>query len=187
VPGFDGSRVRYCTVTGGRIKGFCPLVTEKSALSVCAVSRVLSRRLAGHGGAAVKTIYLDPPLRTGSLDVCREAAYPRLLGPEPGHGVAAWPCTRWGLPCQPAHTGRGALLPHHFTLTLLGQGYAGQARLAKATQGGIFSVALSRSRRVGPGPNRSGRWVLPTTVVQRCSDFPPPPRRRERPSTHPTY
>ena len=70
--------------------------------------------------------------------------------------------------------------------------------LAKASQG-----KPCRPRRLkavyflwhfpGPGvsglwPVTSGRWVLPTTVVQRCSDFPPPPsprRRRERPSTHP--
>jgi hypothetical protein len=25
-------------------------------------------------------------------------------------------CSRWGLPCQPCHQGRGALLPHRFTL-----------------------------------------------------------------------
>ena len=28
-----------------------------------------------------------------------------------------WPCSRWGLPCRPRHRGRGALLPHLFTLT----------------------------------------------------------------------
>ena len=26
-------------------------------------------------------------------------------------------CTGWGLPCRPRHRGRGALLPHRFTLT----------------------------------------------------------------------
>ena len=39
-------------------------------------------------------------------------------------------CSRWGLPCQPCHQGRGALLPHRFTL-------------APASRGGLFSVALS--------------------------------------------
>src|SRR5580700_5460983 len=28
-----------------------------------------------------------------------------------------WSCCRWGLPCQRCHHRRGALLPHHFTLT----------------------------------------------------------------------
>jgi len=27
-----------------------------------------------------------------------------------------WPCSRWGLPCRPCYQGRGALLPHRFTL-----------------------------------------------------------------------
>src|SRR5271169_750457 len=28
-----------------------------------------------------------------------------------------WPCSRWGLPCRGCCHPRGALLPHHFTLT----------------------------------------------------------------------
>src|SRR5581483_5832953 len=28
-----------------------------------------------------------------------------------------WSCCRWGLPCRRCHHRRGALLPHHFTLT----------------------------------------------------------------------
>jgi len=28
-----------------------------------------------------------------------------------------WSCSEWGLPCHPCYQGRGALLPHHFTLT----------------------------------------------------------------------
>lgn len=35
-------------------------------------------------------------------------------------------CSRWGLPCRPCYQGRGALLPHPFTLTLLRQGYGGR-------------------------------------------------------------
>jgi hypothetical protein len=31
--------------------------------------------------------------------------------------AAAWACWRWGLPCRDGHPPRGALLPHHFTLT----------------------------------------------------------------------
>ena len=52
---------------------------------------------------------------------CAQGKRPtRDHGPEPRHEVAAWPCTRWGLPCQPPHDGRGALLPHLFTLTAPG-------------------------------------------------------------------
>jgi len=28
-----------------------------------------------------------------------------------------WPCSSWGLPCRCRYRQRGALLPHHFTLT----------------------------------------------------------------------
>ena len=40
----------------------------------------------------------------------------------PRHGVPIWPCSEWGLPCHACYQARGALLPHHFTLT--GQGPA---------------------------------------------------------------
>jgi hypothetical protein len=32
------------------------------------------------------------------------------------HAAPIWPCSRWGLPCRPRYRGRGALLPHPFTL-----------------------------------------------------------------------
>jgi hypothetical protein len=43
-------------------------------------------------------------------------------------------CSRWGLPCHPCYQGRGALLPHPFTLT---------ARSVSGLRGGLLSVALS--------------------------------------------
>ena len=33
------------------------------------------------------------------------------------HGFPIWSCSGWGLPCRPCYHVRGALLPHHFTLT----------------------------------------------------------------------
>ena len=36
----------------------------------------------------------------------------------PRHGVPIWPCSEWGLPCHACCQTRGALLPHHFTLTV---------------------------------------------------------------------
>jgi hypothetical protein len=42
------------------------------------------------------------------------------------------PCSRWGLPCRPRCRGRGALLPHPFTLARRQMG-----------PGGLLSVALS--------------------------------------------
>lgn len=46
--------------------------------------------------------------------------------------IPIWSCSRWGFPCHDCCQSRGALLPHHFTLTLFSR-----------KQGGIFSVALS--------------------------------------------
>src|SRR5439155_20041974 len=51
--------------------------------------------------------------------------YPRI-NPRQSRGLLArwvqrsphiWSCCRWGLPCRLCHHNRGALLPHHFTLT----------------------------------------------------------------------
>ena len=50
-----------------------------------------------------------------------------------------WSCSGWGLPCHTCCQMRGALLPHHFTLTI-----------AVCDDGGIFSVALAVGLRL-PG------------------------------------
>ncbi len=60
----------------------------------------------------------------------RERRGPRQCSP-------IWSCSGWGLPCHGCCQPRGALLPHHFTLTC-------------ASTGGIFSVALSVGSRL-PG------------------------------------
>jgi len=54
-----------------------------------------------------------------------QATYPRIVPPGKGRAGRSGPgavrllgsCWRWGLPCRPSHPGRGALLPHLFTLT----------------------------------------------------------------------
>jgi len=79
--------------------------------------------------------------------------------------VTAWPCTRWGLPCREPHSPRGALLPHHFTLTSssLMTGARHPAR-GHPAGGGIFSVALSLfvcTRSRGPGLTNGGRYPPP--------------------------
>ena len=33
--------------------------------------------------------------------------------------IPIWSCSRWGLPCHACYQPRGALLPHHFTLTIM--------------------------------------------------------------------
>jgi hypothetical protein len=55
----------------------------------------------------------------------REQRGPRQCSP-------IWSCSGWGLPCHCCYQQRGALLPHHFTLTA-----------SVAVCGGIFSVALA--------------------------------------------
>ncbi len=95
-----------------------------------------------------------------------------------------WACWRWGLPCHDRHRPRGALLPHHFTLTggnvensgsecdRCNQAFAirriKRSRCIRSRRrfhvGGVFSVALSLgSRRVGVTNHRA----LPSP------DFPP--------------
>src|SRR6185437_6328836 len=72
------------------------------------------------------TIPLGPALLVGSSN---------LPGSRNGAGRSSsriWSCSTWGFPCQLAYSSRGALLPHHFTLTD-----------PQLRAGGIFSVALS--------------------------------------------
>ena len=87
------------------------------------VSRVLSRLAAG------MTIHLGRPLPDASRDL------PGRRRGEPAWAIARptvpmRSCSRWGLPCRPRCRGRGALLPHPFTL-------------AASERGGLLSVALS--------------------------------------------
>src|ERR1700693_6635812 len=65
-----------------------------------------------------------------------------------------WPCSRWGLPCRGCCHPRGALLPHHFTLTV-----AACAALRR-----YLSVALSVGSRPPGVTWHLARW---------SPDFPP--------------
>ena len=68
---------------------------------------------------------------------------------------AACACTRWGLPCPVRHrNGRCALTtPFHPCLR------------PKSHRRFLFCGTF-------PDPQPTGRWVLPTTIVLSCSDFP---------------
>jgi hypothetical protein len=57
-------------------------------------------------------ISLVPALPPGSLRPTREVFVASGRG-----SSLIWPCCRWGLPCRGCRHPRGALLPHHFTLT----------------------------------------------------------------------
>ena len=79
-------------------------------------------------------------------------------------------CSRWGLPCRPRHRGRGALLPHPFTLT----DGPGRARSTPAVCF-LWHFPWGRPRR-----------ALPGTVFPWSPDFPPPGRNRGPEGDHPT-
>jgi len=70
------------------------------------VSRVLSRII----------IHLDWKSPSSLKQPTRKRRGPR-------HGFPIWSCSGWGLPCRFCYHKRGALLPHHFTLTSLGWRY----------------------------------------------------------------
>ena len=78
------------------------------------VSRVLSRPRAGmaiHLGRSLPNASRDRPER-------RRGRPARQRQPKPTPPAApTWSCSRWGLPCRRRYRRRGALLPHHFTLT----------------------------------------------------------------------
>ena len=81
-----------------------------------------------------------------------------------GHASSPiWPCSEWGLPCDPCHQRPGALLPHPFTLACAPGGAIG----------GLLSAALSVALR-RPGVTRH--------PALRSSDFPPAHPRRGSPA-----
>ncbi len=96
------------------------------------VSRVLSSLLTARGSHSSGTrvaARLSRPTRTTG----RKCPWPRRLHARPAVPIRS--CSRWGLPCRPCYQGRGALLPHRFTLAVA-HGFPWEA-------GGLFSVALS--------------------------------------------
>jgi len=80
--------------------------------------------------------------------------------------VAAWSCTRWGLPCHDGHPSRGALLPHHFNLTcVLRLGY----RLAQDHRRSVFCGTVPRCTVAGAA---GGRYPPPCPAVFGLSSRP---------------
>src|SRR3954453_19333067 len=120
-------------------------------------------------------IPLAPPSLTGSSSLPGgwERAVP-LTGaggcPPGRQRPPIWPCSVRGFACHPCCHGRGALLPHLFTLTL--RRTAGFRQ--PLAQGGMFSVPLSFEL---PRPG------VPRRTALRSSDFPPFDERVERRSS----
>ena len=105
-------------------------------------------------------IHLGRPLLDGSSDL-----------PESRSGAGRssspiWSCSTWGLPCQPDYSGRGALLPHLFTLTRRRYVFCGTFR-------------RTRFERAPPAVSRHAALRRP--------DFPPVSRRLPVQQARPHY
>ena len=70
------------------------------------ISRVLSRAIIPLGCASPRTSSSLPGSARGPRVAAFAACFP------------IWPCSRRGLPCRRRYRRRGALLPHHFNLTV---------------------------------------------------------------------
>ncbi len=117
------------------------------------VSRVLSRAIIPLGSTSPWTSSGLPGSARGSaLRALLPEPAASLFGLAPGGVCHASPC----------YQGRGALLPHRFTL-------AGPRGFRRESLGGLLSVALSVGSRP-PGVT----WHL----IRRSPDFPPPDRCR---------
>jgi len=126
------------------------------------------------------TIPLASPLLARSSDLPGDSDGPS--GPAFAGRLPIWSCSVRGFACHPCYHGRGALLPHLFTLTRLRRAdarlrrsklLAGLPRRSPegAKAGGVFSVPLSFRL---PWPGITRRTAL------RSSDFPPRPRALRR-------
>ena len=127
-----------------------------------AVSRILSAVARPCGRAtAVTTIPLAPPLLAGSSDLPggfdghvrqRRSLGKRRTGRP--QRLPIWSCSVRGFACHPCYHGRGALLPHLFTLTRL--------RGLRALRRSKLESLPRRSPRSGEG----GRYIFCATFLQ---------------------
>ncbi len=106
--------------------------------------------------------FLSTPHCCGAL-----ATYPGLDSAAGRRSSPIWSCSTWGLPCHPGCPGRGALLPHLFTLT-------------PVARGGMFSVALSVNRplRAAPRPLAGTLPCGDRTLLPGCPERLPVRRTR---------
>ncbi len=134
--------------------------------------------------STAKAIYLDPPSQTGSCRSRkkRQSDLPAAMGLNQTPLIRSPRSASYCLVLHPV----GFTMPVdsrqlRCALTAPFHPYLGSIR----PRGGIFSVALSLFAAVGSRvPGGDERWALPTTVVQRCSDFPPPADKRRGAAFH---
>ena len=141
--------------------------TENKNSAGWPVSRVLSppqKAMDGHSSGTPVTERLSRPTRRTVRKLTR--------GPKPPV-LPIRSCSRWGLPCRPRRRGRGALLPHPFTLT---NGPRNELRRV----GGLLSVALSLG---SPPPGVTRHRVSVEPGLSSPCGF---PHCKKQPSSHPT-
>ena len=117
------------------------------------ISRVLSRVII--------------PLRRPSPNACSSlpGSHARTRRCEFPRDFPIWPCSRWGLPCHARYRPRGALLPHHFTLT---RGRFPREKPAQAVSFCCTFRGLAPPRRyLAPCPKEPG---LSSASREKCSD-----------------
>jgi hypothetical protein len=88
-----------------------------------------------------------------------------------------WPCSGWGLPCDPRHRGPGALLPHPFTLAC-----AAHARSSAVCSLWHYPSSGGTDARALPGTLPYGA----RTFLGWSEPKPSPPRSSLRPSRNDT-
>jgi len=71
--------------------------------------------------------------------------------------IPIWSCSEWGLPCHACYQPRGALLPHHFTLT-------GSELLRRYIFCGTFRRLTPPRRYLALCPMEPGLSSIPTAV-----------------------
>jgi hypothetical protein len=74
-----------------------------------------------------------------------------------------WSCSRWGLPCHACYQSRGALLPHHFTLTR-----AACMQAARAVYF-LWHLPWARALQVLPGTLPCGARTFLPACAERLS------------------
>ncbi len=101
---------RRCRSGGWR---FCRNLPEELCQTACKPGSVRAvRETTIPLGRALLHASRDQPGRQGG----NAPASPIRLAPDGPPAAPIRSCSRWGLPCRPCHQGRGALLPHRFTL-----------------------------------------------------------------------
>ena len=137
-----------------KLAGFSQSPSRRSQFSMAPVPRAWSRAARGprlaqwtevgvRGSQPVSRVLSGTAIHLGRASPHASSDLP---GSSAGHAspyarkapdsFPIWSCSRWGLPCHHCYQRRGALLPHHFTLTH-----------GREAVGGIFSVALSVGSR----------------------------------------